>query len=168
MKKNWREALAALGIKPTKKPAPTALFEVDTADGTKLSFPDINDITELQEGATTSAEDGEYTFQADGKTYKVVIAGGVVTSMEETEAEGGDPSIEMAEGLAEALQAFANEFEAKDAEILELKTEAAATKTAIENLKALMSHGSDETAGKPKDVVVGGRKIDLSKLNKKQ
>lgn len=167
MKRNWKTALAALGIKPTKKPAVTALFEVDSADGTKLTFPDIADITELKAGVTTTAEDGEYAFPADGKTYKVVVKGGIVETVEEVAPEAGDPN--MPEGLVEALQAFADEFEAKDTAIAELKTEAEAMKATIEGLKALMSHGKDDTAakGSKETIVVGGRKIDLSKLNKK-
>lgn len=166
MKKNWKQALAALGIKPTSKPKATALFEVDAADGTKLTFPEINDLTELKEGVTTTAEDGEYVFQADGKTYEVEVMGGMVKTVEEVTSGTEDPT--MPDGLAEALQAFADEFEAKDAQIEALQTEATALKTSIESLKTLMSHGKDDTEPRnDKTIVVAGKKIDLSKLNKK-
>lgn len=141
MNKNWKTALAAMGIVPKQKEPVKMLFEIDGANGEKLSFTDANDITEIKEGSAVVAEDGAHTFVADGKTYNIEVAGGVVTKLEIIE-ETTDPTTDPA--LAEVLQEVANELQVSETERAEMKAEISGLKTTISEMKALMVHGKDD------------------------
>jgi homogentisate 1,2-dioxygenase len=161
MNKNWKTALAAMGIVPKQV---KMVFEIDGANGEKLIFPDANDISEIKEGIAVTAEDGEHVFITDGKTYKIEVTSGKVakidiTEEKEAEAEGAD--------MQEVLQEFANEFEAKDLQITEMKATISTLQKSIEDIKALMSHGKDDLKKEEKDFFINGKKIDLSKIKNK-
>ena len=138
MNKNWKTALAAMGIVPKQ---PKMIFEIDGANGEKLIFPDANDITEIKEESAITAEDGEHVFVADGKTYKIEVLSGVVTKLEIVETP---PAAEVDPAMQEVLQEFANEFEANDIEKAEMKATISNLQKSIEEMKALMSHGKDD------------------------
>lgn len=172
MNKNWKTALAAMGIVP-KNDKPNMVLEIQDANGVNLVFPDVNDITEIEVGTAVTAEDGEHVFTADNNTYTIVVAAGVVTELEvepiESPAPAPDP-IEPTNVLTpetiEMLQAFADQFEASAKAIEALQAQNADLVQTIADLKGLMSHDDD----KPKpaaEVVIGGKKIDLTKLNLK-
>jgi CO dehydrogenase/acetyl-CoA synthase delta subunit len=156
---NWRETLMSFGIVPKEA---KMLFEIDDANGTKLIFPEANDITEIQEGTTVTADNGEYVFTDDAKTYKITVDSGKVSAIEITEEQ---PEEEQPIEMKEVLQSFADEFHAKDLQVKELESTVAEMKTEITQLKALMSHGKDDEV--KKTVTFGGKKIDFDKLNKK-
>lgn len=172
MNKNWKTALAAMGIVP-KNDKPNMVLEIQDANGVNLVFPDVNDITEIEVGTAVTAEDGEHVFTADNNTYSIVVAAGVVTELEvepiEPPAPAPDP-IEPTNVLTpetiEMLQAFADQFEASAKAIEALQAQSADLVQTIADLKGLMSHDDD----KPKpatEVVIAGKKIDLTKLNLK-
>lgn len=172
MNKNWKTALAAMGIVP-KNDKPNMVLEIQDANGVNLVFPDVNDITEIEVGTTVTAEDGEHVFTADNNTYTIVVAAGVVTELEvepiEAPAPAPDP-IEPTNVLTpetiEMLQAFADQFEVSATAIAALQAQNAELVQTIADLKGLMSHDDD----KPKpaaEVVIGGKKIDLTKINLK-
>jgi hypothetical protein len=152
---NWREALMSFGIVPKQA---KMLFEIDDANGKKLIFPEANDVTEIQEGTSVTAENDDYVFTDDAKTYKITVENRKVSAIEITEEE---QPIDM----KEVLQSFADEFHAKDLQVKELESTVAEMKTEITQLKALMSHGKDDEV--KKTVTFGGKKIDFDKLNKK-
>lgn len=158
MNESLKKALASIGIVPKEKEKePEMVFEIDGANGEKLIFPSANDITEIKENSPIEAEDGEHVFISDGKTYKIQVTAGVVTSMEVQE----EPT-EVAQEVREVLQAFADEFEVKNQEIAEMK------KT-IENLKekiSMVGHKKDDVST-VSDVLIGGKKIDLTRIKYK-
>lgn len=172
MNKNWKTALAAMGIVP-KNDKPNMVLEIQDANGVNLVFPDVNDITEIEVGTAVTAEDGEHVFTADNNTYSIVVAAGVVTELEvepiDPPAPAPDP-IEPTNVLTpetiEMLQAFADQFDASAKAIEALQKQNAELVQTIADLKGLMSHDDD----KPKpatEVVIAGKKIDLTKLNLK-
>lgn len=174
MNKNWKTALAAMGIVP-KNDKPNMVLEIQDANGVNLVFPDVNDITEIEVGTTVTAEDGEHVFTADNNTYTIMVAAGVVTELEVEPIEAPAPApatdpIEPTNVLTpetiEMLQAFADQFEVSATAIAALQAQNAELVQTIADLKGLMSHDDD----KPKpaaEVVIGGKKIDLTKINLK-
>lgn len=172
MNKNWKTALAAMGIVP-KNGKPNMVLEIQDANGVNLVFPDVNDITEIEVGTAVTAEDGEHVFTADNKTYSIVVAAGVVTELEVEPIEPPAPAPDPTEPTnvltpetIEMLQAFADQFDASAKAIEALQTQNAELVQTIADLKGLMSHDDD----KPKpatEVVIAGKKIDLTKLNLK-
>ena len=138
MNRNWKTALAAMGIVPKQA---KMIFEIDGANGEKLIFPDANDITEIKQDSAITAEDGEHVFVADGKTYKIEVLGGIVTKLEIVETP---PVAEVDPAMQEVLQEFANEFEAKDKEIAEMKVTISSLEKSLNDVKALMNHGKDD------------------------
>lgn len=178
--KSWAERLAAIKAKASKagKQKATAKLEIDDANGEKLDFPEIGDVSEIAEGVTVVATDGDHVFEADGKIYTLTVAGGVVTAVVVADAQdAAEMSAETAEfveavatGLAEA-EAFKIEANAKIADLETKLAEFATLKADFAALKATLKHGDDGMgdgdAGKPKAVKVGGKSIDLSKINLK-
>lgn len=175
MNKNWKTALAAMGITPKNKTA-RMVFEIQDANGVNLVFPDANDITEIEVGSAVTAEDGEHVFTADGNTYSIVVLAGEVTELEveptEVPAEPAPaPAPEATNVLSvatiEMLQAFADQFEESANMIAALQTKNEVLEQSITDLKALMSHSDDKGKDQPTNVVIGGKKIDLTKINLK-
>lgn len=177
-KLGWRERLAALKGKG-KQHKPTAKLEVDDATGEKLVFPEIGDISEIAEGVAVTATDGEHVFVADTTTYTVTVAGGKVTTVVETPVEAGeDPEAEtemnaetvaFVEAVAEALEVGETFQATATADIAKLTTDLATALAEIKTLKSTMSHAKapEGEGGEPKEFKVGGKKIDLSKINLK-
>lgn len=179
--KSWAERIAAIKAKASKagKQKPTAKLEIDDANGEKLDFPEIGDVSEIAEGVAVVATDGDHVFEADGKIYTLTVASGVVTAVVVTDAQ--DPAEEMsaetaefveavATGLAEA-EAFKVEANAKIANLETKLAELATLKADFATLKATLKHSDDgmksDDLEKPKAVKVGGKSIDLSKINLK-
>jgi len=65
------------------------------------------------------------------------------------------------------LQAFADQFEESANMIAALQTKNEVLEQSITDLKSLMSHGDDKGKDQPTNVVIGGKKIDLTKINLK-
>lgn len=175
MNKNWKTALAAMGITPKNKAA-RMVFEIQDANGVNLVFPDANDITEIEVGSVVTAEDGEHVFTADGNTYSIVVLAGAVTELEVEPTEvptepAPAPAPEATNVLSvatiEMLQAFADQFEESANMIAALQTKNEVLEQSITDLKALMSHSDDKGKDQPTNVVIGGKKIDLTKINLK-
>jgi hypothetical protein len=173
MNKNWKTALAAMGIVP-KNGKPNMVLEIQDANGVNLVFPDVNDITEIEVGTAVTAEDGEHVFTADNNTYTIVVAAGVVTELEVEPIEPPAPApgpIEPTNVLTpetiEMLQAFADQFEASATAIAALQAQNAELVQTIADLKGLMSHADDKKKDEPTSIMIGGKQIDLNKLNLK-
>jgi len=172
-KMNWRTALANMRIKTPKKKEADMIFEIDGANGEKLTFPDANDVTEIEEGSTVTAEDGEHVFVSEGNTYTITVASGKVTKLEvvpveEVETEMSAETVEMLEAVAAALDSNETDILAIKAENVALKSELAEMKESVKGLKALMSHAEDdddEEKKKKKTLNIGGKKVDLTKIN---
>jgi hypothetical protein len=165
MNKNWKTALAAMGITPKIKKQPDMLFEIDDANGVKLSFPDANDATEVVEGAKVNVADGEYTFEVDSVIHTITVADGVVTA--KSSIDKVEASSEMNAETKEFLQAVANEFENTATMLADLKKELTQTKTDLVNMKALIKHSGDQEKPDNQVLNLGGKKIDLNKINLK-
>jgi len=173
----WRDRLAKMRGKA--KPKPTAKLEIDDATGETMVFPEIGDISEIAKDIAVTATDGDHVFTADGKTYTVSVLEGKVTAVAEapTEDEVIEEVSALNEETAEFIEAVAQELEVNetfrttargdiDTIIRELKE----AREEIKTLKATMSHGGDGTqggddAGATRELKVGGKKIDLSKIN---
>lgn len=174
MNKNWKTALAAMGIVP-KNDKPNMVLEIQDANGVNLVFPDVNDITEIEVGTAVTAEDGEHVFTADNNTYTIVVAAGVVTELEvepieqppAPPADPIEPTNVLTPETIEMLQAFADQFEASTTAIAALQAQNAALVQTIADLKGLMSHADDKKKDEPTSIMIGGKQIDLNKLNLK-
>ncbi len=175
---SWRDRLAKMRGKA--KPKPTAKLEIDDATGETLVFPEIGDISEIAKDVAVTATDGDHVFTADGKTYTVSVLEGKVTAVVEevTEEEVIEEANAMSEETVEFIEAVAQELEANEtfrttaqAAIDRLTTDLATAVSTINTLRATMSHGGDGTqgggegAGATREFKVGGKKIDLSKIN---
>lgn len=174
-KLGWRERLAALKGKG-KQHKSTAKLEIDDATGETLVFPEIGDVSEIAEGVAIEATDGEHVFVADTTTYTVTVAGGKVTTVVETPTEGAAEETEMnaetvafVEAVAEALETGEAFQATATASIDKLTTDLATALAEIKTLKSTMSHGKakEGEAEDAKEFKVGGKKIDLSKINLK-
>lgn len=177
--KNWAERLAAIKAKAkknTSKPEPNAALKIDDANGETMDFPEIGDVSEIAEGVAVTAADGEHVFEADGKIYTLTVLGGKVTAVVVTEAEA-DTSAEMNAETAEFVEAVAEglakaeEFETTATlEIADLKKQLATAVASLDKLKATLKHGGDGLGGdddKSKTLKIGGKTIDLSRINLK-
>ncbi len=173
-KLGWRERLAALKGKG-KQHKSTAKLEIDDATGEKLIFPEIGDVSEIAEGVAIEATDGEHVFVADTTTYTVTVAGGKVTAVVEAPVQA-DPAadtemnaetVAFVEAVAEALEAGETFQTTATADIAEVKAQLATALAEIKTLKSTMSHGKakEGEAEETKEFKVGGKKIDLSKIN---
>lgn len=172
-KLGWRERLAALKGKGKQHKA-TAKLEIDDATGEKLVFPEIGDVSEIAEGVAIEATDGEHVFVADTTTYTVTVAGGKVMAVVETVIEEAAAETEMSaetvafvEAVAEALEAGETFQTTATASIEKLTTDLATALAEIKTLKSTMSHGKakEGEAEEAKEFKVGGKKIDLTKIN---
>lgn len=177
----WRDRLAKLkGFKA--KPKATAKLEVDDANGEKMIFPEIGDVSEIKEGVAVTATDGTHVFVADTTTYTCEVLNGKIVSVVETPtAEEEQEAEAMNEDTQAFVEAVAQELEANEtfrtsaqAEIDELKTQLATAAQSIKDLKALMKHGGDDTddgkgGKKPAagGLKIGGKSINLDKINLK-
>jgi len=158
MKRNWKKVLADMLDTKTKSKA-TALLEINDANDEMMTFPDISDVGEIAADVSVTATDGTHVFTADGNVITLVVTGGKVVSVDKVEETVSDATAEFIEAVAEQLDVNEQFRATALAEIDGLK------KT-ISEMKALMSHGSDQGDKlKVKDVVVGGKKIDLTKVN---
>ena len=173
---SWRDRLAKL--RGAGKAKPTAKLEIDDANGETLIFPEIGDVSEIAEGVAVTATDGEHIFVADAITYTVTVAGGLITAVVETPVEDAPPADAMSAETVEFIEAVAFECETNEAfrtkaqgEIDELKGSLATALGEIKTMKATMSHAKppegEGSAGEPKAFKVGGKNIDLTKINLK-
>ena len=174
-KLGWRERLAALKGKGKQHKA-TAKLEIDDATGETLIFPEIGDVSEIAEGVAIEATDGEHVFVADTTTYTVTVAGGKVTAVVETVIEEAAADTEMnaetvafVEAVAEALEAGETFQTTATASIEKLTTDLATALAEIKTLKSTMSHAKapEGEGADTKEFKVGGKKIDLTKINLK-
>lgn len=175
---SWRDRLAKMKLGGARKP--TAKLEIDDANGEKLIFPEIGDVSEIAEGVAVTATDGTHVFVADTTTYTVEVLAGSIVSVVETpteaaaEAEAMSPeTVEFIEAVAEALEA-AEEFKATaEAKIEEQANLIATMQEDFKKFKATMGHKDDKGDGAGADeeptkkVSIKGKSIDLAKLNLK-
>lgn len=175
---SWKDRAARMIGKA--KPTATAKLEIDDANGEKLVFPEIGDVSEIAEGVAVSATDGEHVFTSDTTTYTVTVAAGVITAVVETPIEAEAPTAEaMSEETVEFIGAVAEAMEASEAfqltataKFTKLESDLATALETIKTLKATMSHktpkeGDGDDDDKPKTFKVAGKSIDLSKINLK-
>lgn len=169
---SWRDRLAKMTGKA--KPKSTAKLEIDDANGEKLIFPEIGDVSEIAEGVAVTATDGEHVFTSDTTTYNVTVAGGKVTAVTETPMDA--PAAEMNAETAEFVEAVALGLEAAETfqataetRIVALETQLATALETINTLRSTMSHAKPKEGegSDPKEFKIGGKKIDLSKINLK-
>lgn len=179
---SWADRLAALKAKAAgkKKPAATAKLEIDDATGETLVFPEIGDVSEIIEGVTVTATDGDHVFTADGSTYTVTVEAGKVTKVveDQTDPEEDETIVAKEDQTDEFIEAVAIELAANE----EFRTSAQALIDAqalqitalgeeIKKLKGLMKHKGDGTnddddkGGAGKALKIGGKTIDLDKIN---
>lgn len=176
---SWRDRLAKMKLGGARKP--TAKLEIDDANGEKLVFPEIGDVSEIAEGVAVTATDGTHVFVADTTTYTVEVLAGSIVSVAETPTEADPPAaeamsqetVEFIEAVAQALEA-AEEFKATaEAKIEEQANLIATMQEDFKKFKATMGHEDDKGDGagadddKKKKVSIGGKSIDLAKLNLK-
>jgi len=171
---SWKDRLAKMTGKA--KPKATAKLEIDDANGETLLFPEISDVSEIAEGVAVTATDGEHVFISDNTTYTVTVAAGVITAVVETPIEAAPAAeamsaetVEFVEAVAEAMEA-AETFQATaTARFLKMETDLATALGVIDTLKATMSHAKPKEGegDEPTAFKIGGKKIDLSKINLK-
>lgn len=175
----WRDRLAKMRGKGKAKP--TAKLEIDDATGETLVFPEIGDVSEIAEGVAVTATNGDHVFVADATTYTVTVLDGVITAVLETPTDAPPAAEEasaMSEETVEFIEAVAQELEVNETfrttargDIDTILRELREAREEIKALKATMSHGGDGTqgggdgAGATREFKVGGKKIDLSKIN---
>lgn len=162
MNKSWKQRLASMGIAYKEKAIPNMIFEIDDVTGAKLVFPDIADLTELAEGVTVTAEDGDHVFEAEGNTYTVTVLGGKVTKIDIVPLEA--MATEMSAETAGFVTAVAEQLEAQEVLNTEMKAQLTSAHTLISEMKAMMSHGKDDLQAQVKEILVGGKTIDLTKV----
>lgn len=178
--KTWKDRFAGLtGGK--KKDKPSAKLEIDDATGETLIFPDLGDISEIVEGVTVTATDGDHVFTADNSVYTVTVLDGKVTLVIEDQTGTDDDGNPLSEETTAFVEAVVEEmdtnatFRAEALAAITTLTEglAAANKT-IATMRATMKHGGDGTddggdggagSGTPKTFKVGGKTVDISKIN---
>lgn len=175
---SWRDRLAKMKLVGTRKP--TAKLEIDDANGEKLSFPEIGDVSEIAEGVAVTATDGTHVFVADNTTYTVEVLAGAIVSVVETPTEADPPAPEamssetkeFIDAVAEALEEHA-EFKATAEAKIEAQEQLIATMQAdFKKFKATMGHKDDKVdepgGDEPKKkVTINGKAIDFAKLNLK-
>ena len=135
--KNWKTALAAMGL--ILKQKPTMVFEIDDANGKKLVFPDANDFTEVVEGANVTAEDGEYAITVDGIVSTITVLSGTVTTIVVSEPSAVEPldiTAAIDPKIIELFQLMGAQLESNEVLFSEMKVD-------FTELKATMSHGGD-------------------------
>lgn len=169
---SWRDRLAKMKLGGGPRKA-TAKLEIDDANGETLVFPEIGDVSEIAEEVAVTATDGTHVVSVDGKTMTVeVLQGKVVSVVEEmvedpASAEMSAETQEFIEAVAEALEEAA-EFKATAQATISKQAETIATlQEDFKKFKATMGHADDKApAGdEKKEVKIGGKKIDIAKLN---
>ena len=183
---SWRDRLAKMKLGGARKP--TAKLEIDDANGEKLIFPEIGDVSEIAEGVAVTATDGTHVFVADTTTYTVEVTAGKIASVVETPTQADPPAaeamsaetVEFIEAVAQALEE-AGEFQATAQKtideqaktIIEQSNLIATMQEDFKKFKATMGHKDDKGEGAGADdeptkkVSIKGKSIDLSKLNLK-
>ena len=142
--------LASLGHKVT------AELSIDDANGTSLRFPDISEISEINEGVSVDASDGTYTIANGDDALTIVVESGKVTSISaeepimEPEAAvepTPEPTAELDDEVAQVLTVLGEQ-------VVALKASNAKFVADLADLKKSLKH--DTTEGKPKpDKIVG-------------
>jgi hypothetical protein len=174
---SWRDRLAKMKIVKAPRVA-KAILEIDDANGETLIFPEIGDASEIAEDVTVTATDGAHVMTVDGRTFTVdILNGKVVAVTEDAPAGDEDAAAEMNAETAEFVQAVAEaleeaaEFKATaEAKIAEQAETIATMQEDFKKFKATMGHSDDKApAGDDdkKQVVIGKKKIDFSKINLK-
>lgn len=181
----WKARLAKMGIVPKAAQQATAKLEIDDANGETMVFPEIGDVSEIDEKTVVTATDGDHVFTVDSSIYTISVLNGEVTKVIEdqtgTETEEEIAARVAAEAAAKAgvdtaifetFQEIANELEANAQfrtatakQIADLSKENADLKKALADAKALMSHGGDD-GKEDKELVINGRKINFDNLNR--
>jgi hypothetical protein len=174
---SWKDRLAKMRGK--KKPQATAKLEIDDANGEKLTFPEIGDVSEIAEGVAVTATDGEHVFTSDSATYTVTVLAGVITAVVETPIEEepapesmSAETVEFIEAVAEAMEVSETFQATAKGQIEKLTSDLETALGEIKTLKASMSHGrAKEGEGddddEPKPLMVNGKPINLKKINLK-
>jgi len=177
----WAERLAKLKLRGKKpKPAATAKLEIDDATGETLIFPNIGDVSEIDQDVEVTATDGKHVFTVDGSVYTIEVVAGKVTHVVEDQTGEDEPDPEaMNAETAEFIEAVASELAVNEgfrttaqASIDQVIADNAALREEIKKLKGLMKHGGDGTGdGDDQDekttIKVAGKTIDLKKINLK-
>lgn len=169
----WRDRLAKMtGGKPR---GATAKLEIDDANGELLIFPEIGDVSEIAAEVAVTATDGTHVFTADTKVYTVEVLGGKVVSVVSEDvapAAMSQETIDFIEAVAQELEANETFRTTAQASIETLTADLATAREEVKTLKGLMKHGGDGTGGEGGNggattVKVGGKTIDLGKINLK-
>jgi len=136
--------LASLGHKVT------AELSIDDANGTTLTFPDISEISEINEGVSVDASDGTYTIANGDDALTIVVEAGKVTSIsaEEPEFEASTEEDEENEVSAELDEEVAQVLTVLGEQVVALKASNAKFVADLADLKKSLKH--DTTEGKPK------------------
>jgi len=127
----------------------TAELSIDDANGTTLTFPDISEISEINEGVSVDASDGTYTIANGDDALTIVVEAGKVTSVSaeepefeaSTEDEENEVSAELDEEVAQVLTVLGEQ-------VVALKASNAKFVADLADLKKSLKH--DTTEGKPK------------------
>ena len=135
--------LASLGHKVT------AELSIDDANGTTLTFPDISEISEINEGVSVDASDGTYTIANGDDALTIVVEAGKVTSIsaEEPEFEASKEG-EESEVSAELDEEVAQVLTVLGEQVVALKASNEKFVADLADLKKSLKH--DTTEGKPK------------------
>jgi hypothetical protein len=175
---SWRDRLAKMKIVKAPRIA-KAILEIDDANGETLIFPEIGDASEIAEDVAVTATDGAHVMTVDGRTFTVDILNGKVVAVtedtpaaaeEEADAEMNAETAEFVQAVAEALEEAAEFKATAEAKIAEQAETIATMQEDFKKFKATMGHSDDKApAGDDdkKQVVIGKKKIDFSKINLK-
>ncbi len=116
---------------------------VDDANGVALTFPDISDISEIAAGVAVDAPDGTYVIANGADSWTLVVAGGLVESVEMNAPEGAEASSEELDAeVAAVLTAVTDEVVALKAANVKLVAE-------LKDLKATLKHDTGDKDKKP-------------------
>lgn len=105
---------------------------IDDSNGTSLTFPEISDVSEIAVGVAVSAPDGTYVITNDTDVITIVVAGGVITTMD-VETPDVEASTELNPEVEAVLEALVTENVAVKAEVTALKADLAALKVSLKH-----------------------------------
>lgn len=105
---------------------------IDDSNGTSLTFPEISDVSEIAVGVAVSAPDGTYVITNDADVITIVVAGGVITTMD-VENPDVEASTELNPEVEAVLEALVTENVTNKAEITALKADLAALKVSLKH-----------------------------------
>ena len=164
--KNWRDRLAKMKF---VKRQSTALLEVDDVNGEKLIFPEIGEASEITTDTVVTATDGTHVISLDNKTLTIEVLNGKVASVTEdgSQEEMNEETQQFVEAVATALLDHDTLLATAQKTIEAQAATIATMQEDFKKFKATMSHQNDEVVEKEKGVLIGGKKIDLSKINLK-